>query len=283
MFQKLNFALGATWLAILIWAAQASFAVTLREVPPFLLTGLTLMVGGSLSLPKFRSWTLSIRSVCVGVYGLFVYHFFYFLALRNAPAVEANLVHYLWPALIVLLTPLFSPGQSIRWQHLAGIACGVLGALAAVFHGLGEQGFYSGYVFALAAAFVWASYSLLLRRLGPYTSWTTGAICLISGMLSLLCHAVLEQPVHLSSHDLLFIVCQGVGPMGIAFYLWDYGMRHGDTRVVGILAYSIPVLSTLCLSLVTERAIDLMTGFATILVVTGAIFGILSGRKLEKA
>jgi hypothetical protein len=45
---------------------------------------------------------------------LFGFHFLLFMALRLAPPIEANLVNYLWPLLIVLLTPLVLPGYAQR-------------------------------------------------------------------------------------------------------------------------------------------------------------------------
>jgi drug/metabolite transporter (DMT)-like permease len=49
-------------------------------------------------------------TLLLGVYGLFGYHFLLFLALRSAPPLEANLVNYLWPLLIVVLAPVLLPG-----------------------------------------------------------------------------------------------------------------------------------------------------------------------------
>ena len=46
-----------------------------------------------------------------GCTGLFAYHFLLFIALRHAPPVEANLVNYLWPLFIVVLSPVV-PGRA---------------------------------------------------------------------------------------------------------------------------------------------------------------------------
>jgi len=39
-----------------------------------------------------------------GVGGLFGYHALFFAAMAHAPAAEANLLNYMWPLLIVLLS-----------------------------------------------------------------------------------------------------------------------------------------------------------------------------------
>ncbi|GGC75613.1 hypothetical protein GCM10011396_23590 [Undibacterium terreum] len=187
-------------------------------------------------------------------------------------------MHYLWPALIVVLTPVFSSQKRLRSNHIVGAACGLVGAAVAALHGvsISNARFEIGYVFAIVAAFVWASYSLLLGTLKSYSAWTTGGVCIISGILSLICHYALEGQVQISNHDWILIVCQGLGPMGMAFYLWDFGMRHGDTRILGVLAYTIPVLSTVVLSIVTGREITVSIAIATSLVILGGILGLMS-------
>ena len=87
--------------AIALWATLASLGVSLRHVPPFLLTGLALVIGSVPAWPLMRQWKVPGTTLALGIYGLFGFHFLLFIALRHAPPVEANLVNYLWPLLIV--------------------------------------------------------------------------------------------------------------------------------------------------------------------------------------
>src|SRR5581483_8296091 len=102
----------------------------------------------------------------VGVGGLFGYHALYFLALRFAPPAEAGLLNYLWPLLIVLFSALL-PGERLATHHVLGAALGLLGTVL-LFGGNGASfaaNQVPGLVAAFIAAFVWASYSVLSRRL----------------------------------------------------------------------------------------------------------------------
>ncbi len=88
----------------------------------------------------------------VGVGGLFGYHVLYFLALRTAPAVEASLINYLWPLLIVVFSALL-PGHRLRWWHLAGAVSGLAGTVILVGYGGGEGfGFRGQYLTGYLAA-----------------------------------------------------------------------------------------------------------------------------------
>ena len=71
-------------------------------------------------------------TLLLGVYGLFGFHFLLFVALRTAPPLEANLVNYLWPLLIVVLAPVFLRGVKLRPVHVLAAIAGFAGAALAI-------------------------------------------------------------------------------------------------------------------------------------------------------
>jgi drug/metabolite transporter (DMT)-like permease len=58
--------------------------------------------------------------------------------------------------------------------------------------------------------------------------------------------------------------------VGLAFYAWDHGTKHGDLRLLGVLSYLTPVLSTLWLVLAGRAEAGVMLGLACALVAGGA-------------
>ena len=267
--------------AIALGGTLAPLGVQLAHVPPFLLTGLGLLVGSVISLPlaRFRlsRWRVPLPTLLVGVYGLFGFHFLLFIALRNAPAVEANLINYLWPLGMVVMAPLFLKDVQLRGRHIVAALIGFTGAAIAILGRGGPLGgaveFHSGYLFALASAFVWASYSLLTRRLPAFPTAAVGGFAAASGVLSLVCHALLEPAVALSTQDLVLIAILGLGPLGGAFFLWDAAIKLGDTRRIGLLAFATPILSTVMLLLTTGQALQWNVAVAAALVVGAAWLG----------
>lgn len=266
--------------AIVLWATLASLASLLSDIPPFLLTGIGLIIGAAVSIPTaregLRSWKVSFPTLLVGVYGLFGYHFMLFLALQTAPAVEANLVNYLWPLLIVLLSPLFNKSLSLNIRHAIAAGLGFAGAaiaISATSSGFNFLAFDVGYLFAFAAAIIWATYSLATTKFSSFPTSSIGLFALISGLLALGAHFVFEPPAVISGADWILLILLGIGPLGGAFYLWGAALKIGDPRRIGLLAFLTPLLSTILLVLVSGQAHTWQLLLATILVVGGALIG----------
>jgi len=268
--------------AIGLWATLATLGVTLSHVPPFLLTGGALLVGSVVALPlsrlDLRQWRVPAGTLLLGVYGLFGYHFLLFTALAHAPPVQANLVNYLWPLLMVVLAPLFLRGVRLRLRHVASALIGFAGAALVILGGRGASGGLStglawGYLPAAGAAFVWASYSLLTQRVRAFPTAAIGLFALVSGLLSLLCHALLEPAVRLSARDLGLIALMGLGPLGAAFFLWDAALKRGDARHIGILSFLTPLLSTLLLVTVRGESPAPSVWLAGALIIGAAVVG----------
>ena|ERR1035437_270441 len=265
--------------AIGLWATLASLSVSLARVPPFLLTGLALLAGSLIALPlsKFdlRQWRVPLPTLALGVYGLFGYHFLFFIALRFAPAVQANLVNYLWPLLIVLLAPVLLREVRFRWLHVLAACVGFSGATIAIMGNRSlDSGFAWGYIPAAGSALIWSSYSLLTQRVPHFPNAAIGSFALVSGLLSLLCHALLEPSTVLSLHDVMLIAAMGLGPLGAAFFLWDAALKAGDARRIGLLSFLTPLLSTLLLLSLRHETPGWHVVAATVLIVGAAAIGL---------
>jgi drug/metabolite transporter (DMT)-like permease len=266
--------------AIFLWASLASLATLLSNIPPFLLTGIGLIIGALVSLPSLRSgitpWKIPAKTLLIGVYGLFGYHFMLFLALQTAPAVEANLVNYLWPLLIVLLSPIFTKSLSLNFRYVLAALSGFAGAVLAITSGGSGIGFSSievGYFFALAAAVIWATYSLATTKVPRFPTPAIGLFALVSGVLAIGAHFLFEPAASISTGDWLLLLVLGVGPLGGAFYLWDAALKIGDPRRIGLLAFLTPLLSTALLVLVSGNSLSWQLLVATGLIVGGALLG----------
>ena len=263
-------------LSVLLWSGAAWLSLKLAHIPPFLLVGISLLIGAVCGLPRLRDWrAVTPRLLALGVYGLFGFHVLLFTALRHAPPIEANLINYLWPLLIVVLSPLIVPGTVLAPRHVVAALLGFAGAALLATGGRFriELAHLFGYGCALASALIWSTYSLFSRRMAGVPVGTVGAFCAASGMLSLLCHVVWEAPATIAAGDWAWLLAMGIGPLGVAFYTWDLAMKRGDPRVIGSISYLTPLLSTLWLALSGAGSLGTMSAIAMAAIVGGALLG----------
>lgn len=266
--------------AIVMWALLALLTARSGTVPPFQLSALTFTIGTAVGVamgavvPPKRHDPIPPIVWLIGIGGLFGYHFLYFTALRNAPAVEASLIAYLWPLLIVVGSALL-PGERLRWHHIAGSALGLAGAFLIVTRG-GALSFDAQYAFGYAmaglCAVTWAVYSLLSRRFPAVPTSVVTWFCAATALLSLVCHLLLEETIWpQTTGQWLAIVGLGLMPVGAAFYTWDHGVKHGNIQVLGAASYAAPLLSTLVLIAAGAATATTSVLLACLLITGGAV------------
>lgn len=272
--------------AILMWSLLAVLTVATGAIPPFQLAAMTFAVGGGVGAVGWI-WRGSAAQALrqpplawlVGVGGLFGYHALYFLALRLAPPAEAGLLNYLWPLLIVLLSAAL-PGERLALHHILGAGLGLAGTVLLL---RGEALALSakdtpGLAAAFCAAFVWAGYSVMSRRLAAVPTDAVAGFCLATAALAALCHLAVETTVWPQTPlQWLCVVALGIGPVGAAFYAWDIGMKRGDIRLLGVLSYATPLLSTGFLIVAGFAAATPTLALAALLIAGG---GLVAARDL---
>lgn len=275
-------------ITIICWGSIATFGNLLIHLPPFYVLGISFLCGSIPALFRPRELFPNLKVFMWGVAGYFGYHFFLFYSFRFAPAVEANLINYMWPVLLVILSPVFFRDQTLRWYHIFGSALAVVGC---VFLVLGKGGefkaeYAQGYLLAALAAVSWPVYSLGKKLLPVVPLGAIGGFCLGAGILSMVTHFALEPRVVLQWQDAWKLFLMGLGPFGIAFYTWDVAISKGDTKIVGALAYLTPVLSTSGLILFAGQEMSKSTTIAMFLIIGGASTGLLDflpSKLLKKA
>lgn len=242
--------------AVVLWAMLALFTIESAPVPPFLLNTVCFAIGGASGLVWL--WLTNgfgvLRGVSWKVYAfgtlaLFGYHALYFTALRLAPPAEASLIAYLWPLFMVLFSGVL-PGERLRPGHLIGAVLAFAGAALIVLRGgtSFDAAALPGLGLAFLCAITWAIYSVASRAFGTVPTAAVVIYCLATAALSLAAHLAFEQTVWpVGTRGWSFVIALGLGPVGLAFFTWDIGIKNGNIQMLGVAAYAAPLLSTVAL------------------------------------
>lgn len=247
-------------ISILLWGTLALLTqLTKGRIPSFQLLSMTFFVAFFMMLMRWRlqgHWGIKYARQPLfawfhGVIGLFGYHLCYFLAMSYAPAVEVSLLAYLWPLFIVLFASLL-PSEQLKKQHLLGVIIALLGCWLLI--GGGAEGvkstFLKGYLLAFSCSLIWSIYSVVGRVIKHIPTDAVGWFCGTTALLGLVCHLIWEDTIWPNNiSQWVGIVGLGVGPVGVAFFTWDYGVKHGNLQLLGVLSYSAPLISTFLLIL----------------------------------
>ncbi len=263
--------------AVLMWSFLALFTIGSAPVPPFLLNALCFAIGGGIGL----IWTarrgfgvlrgVSWRVYAFGSLALFGYHALYFTAFRLAPSAETGLIAYLWPLFIVLLSGLL-PGERLGLLHVLGALMAFAGAALIVLQRSPSGGASAaGLGLAFLCALAWAGYSVGSKRLGAVPTESVTVFCLVTALLSLGVHLAIEPTLlPVGAFGWFSVLALGLGPVGLAFFTWDIGMKRGDIQLLGVASYAAPLLSTLALVAagIAEPSVAILA--AAVLITAGA-------------
>ncbi len=263
--------------AVLMWSFLALFTIGSAPVPPFLLNALCFAIGGGIGL----IWTarrgfgvlrgVSWRVYAFGSLALFGYHALYFTAFRLAPSAETGLIAYLWPLFIVLLSGLL-PGERLGLLHVLGALMAFAGAALIVLQRSPSGGASAaGLGLAFLCALAWAGYSVGSKRLGAVPTESVTVFCLVTALLSLGVHLAIEPTLlPMGAFGWFSVLALGLGPVGLAFFTWDIGMKRGDIQLLGVASYAAPLLSTLALVAagIAEPSVAILA--AAVLITAGA-------------
>jgi drug/metabolite transporter (DMT)-like permease len=267
--------------AIVTWSFLALLSTAAGPVPPFQLAAMTFFLGGMVGAASWPFRPGAVKALrqpwpvwALGVAGLCIYHCAYFFAIQSAPPVEASLIAYLWPLLIVVFAA-FLPGEKLRLHHFAGVVLGLAGAVIVITKGgnVGlADGIRPGHAIALFCAFVWSGYSILSRRFGAVPTDVVSGYCLATAAVALALHLGLETTViPQSASQWAAILVLGTIPLGAGFYAWDWGCKHGDIMVLGALSYAAPLFSVVILIAAGYGAYHWSAALACALIVIGAL------------
>jgi len=209
----------------------------------------------------------------LGLFGVFGFHLFYFLAFKDAAPIESLLIVNLWPLLMILFAVLFLHERLTKF-NIIGTILAFAGVTIMVTKGQSLQidtNQLNNYLYAFCAALIWAIYSCICKNAKNINNKTIASFCLSSGVLATILHISTEQHQVMQWQQLLLVIYLGMFPLGAAFFTWDYGMKHGDIKILGTLAYLGPLIGTLLFVITGTAELTSIIAVACVLIVGGSL------------
>ncbi|QRN03167.1 EamA family transporter [Legionella sp. MW5194] len=272
--------------ALIFWVLAAPFTATVKSLPLFETLSLTFLVSFLFSVVQLtlrrqwaalkQPWPLYLLAF-IGIYGNQI---LYVASFKYAPASHADLINYLWPILIPVLTG-FLPNEQRSNKHLLAACFGFAGVYILLCQG--ETGFerhyLQGYLLAFTGALVWALYSITARFFNEAPVDMIGLCCGLAAVSSGVLHMTYETTVLPQGREWAVLLLMGLTTQGLAYFFWDFGIKKGDFKLLSLLSYGNPMLSMLVLILLgmATPTRELLIAFS--LVALGGVIGMVSFNK----
>jgi drug/metabolite transporter (DMT)-like permease len=210
---------------------------------------------------------LPLRVMVAGFWGVAFYTVILALAFGIAPerAIgQVNLLNYLWPVWIVLLSAILIREKTRLLPTAAGVLLGFAGIVVA--RGPAEL--------LRAPENPLPLFLVLLRRWRiPAEQGGTAFHFTLCALMAAAVAAIRGEWQNLppvGAEALFWILFGGIGPVGLAYHWWEIGVKRGHVPLISTLAYFIPIGSTLLINLLFRETMGPGLLFGAVLIAAGA-------------
>jgi len=210
----------------------------------------------------------------LGVWGIFFYHYMYYIALDNAPLAEGAILSTTWSFWIVVFSSLFV-FKRLKFSIFLTALLGLFGAGLVIAAGKDltfDSGYMKGYFLALLCGLIWSSFSVALSRIRAKNDPMTAFTFYAAGLSAIL--FVITLPHGMPSFTaLLSALYLGCVPLGLSFFLWNRAMVGGNLVIIGFLSYLTPPLAVLFVAIMQKEAVSGQVLLGMCVILTASLVG----------
>lgn len=277
--------------ALLMWTVEPLLISEVNGLPIFEV--LTIIFASSFSLTairltKRRAWHTVLKQPAfiwlAGLTGICLSDFAYIYGAQYAPIAHVDLIDYLWPCLVVAFTSML-PKERFTPQHIVGALLGLLGIYVLVHHEIQMNGlnikYFIGYLLALFGAVLWGGYSAFSRYFKAVPTEMIGMYCGLGALLCLGLHLKFETFVTPTWTQGSLAVLTGLSGAGIAYQLWDYGVKFGDVYLLSTITYGARIAAMALLVLFGKEPLTLSLVIACSLASLGVFISGLDSQSFK--
>ncbi|MFQ9177153.1 MAG: DMT family transporter [Christensenellaceae bacterium] len=276
----------AAFITIIIWGTTfISTKILLVDFKPIeilffrFLLGLIALI---IVCPKRLKRTTAKQEItfaAAGLCGICLYYLLENIALSYTLASNVGIIISIAPFFTAILSNIFMKTEErLRINFFLGFLVAMAGILIISFNGKELEIKPIGDILAIAAALVWAIYSLLTRKISSYgynTIQTTkrvfayGIVFMIPTLFFFEFNLDLARMANIKYlFNLIFL---GLGASALCFVTWNYAVKLLGAVKTSVYIYMVPVITIVASAIVLREQITLAMGVGTALALVGLI------------
>ena len=290
------FAIGAT----AIWSGNFIIARGLNEsIPPVSLAFWRWVVAVIVFLPfalkpLITEWDILRKNIfylCItALLGITIFNTLIYFAGHTTTAINLSLISITFPVFIVILSRIFY-GELITINKGVGIILVATGIVFLITKGTFSRllniSFAIGDIWMLAAAIIFAVYSILLKRKPKQLSiWAFQLSTFILGLIFLFPFFIWEyitaSPVEFDTKTVSSILYVGIFASLSAFVLWNKAVMTVGPSKAAMIYYTLPLFSGILAYLFLKEDITILHLYSALLIVSGILTANFESKKPDQ-
>ena len=260
-------------ITIAIWGTTfISTKILLTEFTPIeilfyrFLLGLIVLITVYPKRLKLRDKKQEIIFAAAGLCGICLYYLLENIALTYTMASNVGVIISVAPFFTAVLSHLFmKTEEKLKVQFFVGFSVAMIGVCLISFNGSKLNLNPIGDILAIAAAFVWAVYSLLTRKIssfGYHTIQTTRRI-FVYGIIFMLPFLIifdfnLNVQNFIKPEYTINLSYLGIGASALCFVTWNYAVKILGAVKTSVYIYMVPVITVVTSVIVLKETITWM-------------------------
>ena len=228
--------------------------------------------------------------VLAGLCGICMYYLLENIALTYTMASNVGVIISVAPFFTAILSRLFLKSEGkLRANFFIGFVVAMAGVVLISFNGSKLELNPMGDILAVLAAFVWACYSILTRKISSFgypvilttrRTFFYGILFMIPALFLFDFEIRLERFANIT--HLLNILYLGLGASALCFVTWNLAVKVLGAVKTSIYIYMVPVITVVTSVLILKEPITWASAVGTVLAVAGLFLSEYNGKGSRK-
>ena len=284
MWNKKTFGHLAALLTIVIWGTTfISTKILLVDFKPVeilffrFLMGFMILLAISPKRLKTKSRKEELTFVLAGLCGICLYYLLENIALTYTLASNVGVIISVAPFFTAITAHLFMKSEEkLRLQFFAGFVVAIIGIVLISFSGQNLELNPLGDLLAIAAALVWAVYSILTKKINSFgypvilstrRTFFYGILFMIPTLFFFDFQPGLSRFANMTY--LFNILYLGLGASALCFVTWNFAVKELGAVKTSVYIYMVPVITVITSVLILHEKLTVSAGIGTVLTLIG--------------